>query len=62
MNGDQGHWPESYSDHYSSTGNNDPYAESGDVEYDMRCSPLTPDLAAIMDFVHSSVSITLIKA
>jgi hypothetical protein len=60
MNEDQGHWSESYSDLYSSTGRNDPYVESRDVEYDMHRSPLTTDLAGIMGFVHSSVSIILI--
>ena len=62
MSEDQGRWPESYSDLYSSTGGNDSYVESRDVEYDIHCSPLTTDLAGLMGFVHSPVSIILIQA
>jgi hypothetical protein len=55
------HWPESYSDLYSSMGDNDSYVESGDVEFDMRYSSITTDPADDMGFVHS-VSIILIQA
>jgi len=61
MNRDQGHRSESYSDLYSSMGNNVHYVKSGDMEYDIYHPPSTSDPTDIMDFVHTSVSITLIQ-
>lgn len=51
------YWPESYSDLCSSTGNDDSYPESGDVEFDVHCPSLATDSPGIESFIQS-VSLT----
>ncbi|KAG8220889.1 hypothetical protein J3R82DRAFT_2388 [Butyriboletus roseoflavus] len=54
MDADLGHWSEPYSSLYGLMGNDEDYAESGDISYDMRYF-FTADPANMVDFIHPSI-------